>query len=103
MTSVFSEDQLAAIFPGWGASRVIALQNLAKAKEIAIVGDTMPKKSLDNEPDNKKFNFDESKNVHAHEKLGVLHSVSIAGLDLTGSCLYTAGVATVNAGKVLLI
>lgn len=100
MNSVFSEDQLTAIFPGWGASRVIALQNLAKEKEVAVIGDTMPKKSVDNETDNKKFNFDEANNSHSHAKLGVLHSVSIAGLDLTGSCLYTAGVATVNAGKV---
>jgi hypothetical protein len=32
--------------------------------------------------------------------LNTLLSVSIAGCDLMGSCLYTAGVCTANAGKV---
>lgn len=102
MSSTFSEDQLTAIFPGWGASRVIALQSLPVTKDVSIIGDTMPKKGLvtnDSEA-NPKFNFDDSKNPHAHAKLGTLYSLSISGLDLTGSCLYTAGVVTVNAGKV---
>eukprot|EP01039_Chlorochromonas_danica_P009568 gene9568-10575_t len=99
MAAPFTEEQLTAIFPGWGASRALALQNLPITSEVAIIGDTLPKKGNDNDVNGKKrFKFapDEARE---HAKLGTLGSISIAGLDLTGSCLYTAGVATANAGK----
>lgn len=94
--------QQAATLPGWGASRILALQAVPKSKLVSIIGDTKNTSEANGESDQTALPIKVNCESHSTEehKLGTLYSVSIAGLDLTGSCLYTAGVATVNAGKV---
>ena len=81
------------IFPGWGSSRIIVL-NCNTVGELAVIADT-------NQPgvEIKKDNVEMLPPVK-RKGLTPFFSVAIAGNDLMGSCLYTAGVCTVNAGKV---
>ena len=104
-------DKFSGIFPGWGCPQILAVELNADGK-YEVVGDTnldatkgmkspLPKKdaedivkSIDNEGKTGNPEFKDA------QGLSVLQSVSIAGCDLLGSCLYTAGVCTVNSGLV---
>lgn len=89
---ILSEGKFSGIFPGWGGSRVIALK-CNESAHLKIVGDTA-----------EKVKDQDTIEEHSHKKvgLGVLLSTSIAGCDLMGSSLYTAGVCASNSGKVCL-
>jgi hypothetical protein len=91
--AIFSEGQFDAIFHGWGTSRVLAL-NCSQEGNLKVIADTGITGTLSSKTD-------ENKKVVPHKPgLTPLLSTSIAGCDLMGACLYTAGVCTVNAGKV---
>ncbi len=87
---ILSEGRLEGFFPGWGGSRVVAL-NCSEVGDLTVLADTNGPVVAKNE-----------KEVVEHKPAGLtpLFSVSIAGCDLMGSCLYTAGVCAFNSGKV---
>lgn len=87
---ILSEGKFSGIFPGWGGSRVVALKCNASG-QLKIVGDTAEKVKTEDLPE---------ENHHKSVGLGVLLSTGIAGCDLMGSSLYTAGVCAYNSGKV---
>ncbi len=85
---LFSEGTIATgTFGGFGERETIALL-LDKKHNITIYSDKHNKSLVTNHQPKKT----------AH--LSVFESVSIAGCDLLGSCLYTAGVCASNGGKV---
>ena len=90
---ILSKDRYRGLFPGWGTSRVIVV-NCLKEKSFIVAADTNTpfKKAYGNNSDNT-----DAKN---HPRLNALQSVSIAGCDLMGSCLYTAGICASYSGKV---
>jgi hypothetical protein len=92
--AIFTEGKFEAIFPGWGGSRVVAL-NCSAEGNLKVIADTAPATTLFTEPDGKA----EPKKEHS-AGLTPAFSISIAGCDLLGSCLYTAGVCTSASGKV---
>jgi hypothetical protein len=78
------------LFSGWGGPRVLAL-NYYSTDEVQIIADTASV-STKNE---------QTTSIHLPgTKLNTFLSLSIAGCDLMGSALYTAGTCTGNAGKV---
>lgn len=87
---ILTDGRLEGFFPGWGGSRVVAL-NCSEVGDLTVLADTNGPVVENNEKD-----------IHVHKPVGLttLFSVSIAGCDLMGSCLYTAGVCASNAGKV---
>jgi len=95
--SILAENSNLSIkaFPGWGYQRIVAVR-INKNKSLNVIGDT-----------DELFNLDESSGEAVREKphigLNVLKSVSIAGCDLLGSCLYTAGICAGTSGKVSLL
>lgn len=95
-SQILSEGKFSAIFPGWGASRVLGLQALPKSR-VVVIGDTA---TPDNFTRKELVGRDANEKLYKRRKIGTLFSLSIAGCDLMGSCLYTAGVCTVNSGKV---
>ena len=89
---ILSSGKFSGVFSGWGSTRVVAMQcnELGKLK---VVADT----------EDKVINLGEvikTDKEHGGVKLGVLLSTSIAGCDLMGSTLYTAGICASNCGKV---
>jgi hypothetical protein len=94
--AIFTEGKFEAIFPGWGGSRVVAL-NCSAEGNLKVIADTAPATALFTESDGKTKT--ESKPEHS-VGLTPAFSISIAGCDLLGSCLYTAGVCTSASGKV---
>lgn len=86
---ILTEGAFSGIFPGWGASRIVAL-NYENSKNVQILADSSVNASREENP-----------NKHRKEaKLNTLFSISIAGCDLMGSALYTAGTCAANSGKV---
>lgn len=101
---ILADGRFEGIFPGWGSSRVLAL-NVAN-RQFSVVADTSETASLIAQTTSDSKMESEAKSAvsasasgHA-AGLGTIFSVSIAGCDLMGSCLYTAGVCTFNSGKV---
>lgn len=90
--SILTIGNLGGNFSGWGTQRILAFL-VDQEKDISIVGDS---EGLLKE----EFKQDKSRKKHQNG-LGLLNSVSIAGCDLLGSCLYTAGVCAANGGKVI--
>ena len=82
------------IFAGWGESRVVAVEYQSYEK-VSVVADTTENPAAHQENSNASGG--------KHAKLNTLLSVSIAGCDLMGSALYTAGTCFSNAGKVVLL
>jgi hypothetical protein len=92
---IISDGKFSGIFPGWGESRVVAVR-YESSEGMTVVGDTA-KKDYEFERVSPKSHG----KLHAPgEGLSTAFSVSIAGCDLMGSCLYTAGVCAFNSGKV---
>lgn len=86
---ILTEGVFNGIFPGWGSSRVVALRYEDSAK-VQVLADSAAADLKDQtEPTYRKA-----------AKLSTLLSVSIAGCDLMGSALYTAGTCAFNSGKV---
>lgn len=69
--------------------------NCSLEGKLKVIADTNDgtEQTIQNAPD------EVEEKVH-HVGLTPVLSVSIAGCDLMGSCLYTAGVCTANSGKV---
>jgi len=91
--NILKEGQLTGTFTGWGTKRVIGVSLVGGTDSMVVADSTYPGITL---------SIDKSKNhqqVHHEEKLGVFSSVSIAGCDLLGSCLYTAGICAASGGK----
>jgi len=93
--SIISEGRLAGTFTGWGTQRVLTLY-IDEEHNISVLSDTHEHDASVSGNDRK--NFKPSPNHGA--KLTLLRSISIAGCDLLGSCLYTAGVCAASGGKV---
>jgi hypothetical protein len=92
---IITEGKFSGLFPGWGEIRVITTR-INEKQEIRIMADTDG--TYFNQ--HKDFLFKSLDESIERQGLTTLFSVSIAGCDLMGSCLYTAGVCTVNSGKV---
>ncbi len=88
---IFQKGQLAGTFSGWGTQRIIAVS--VAEKQISVIADSTEKNGIISSVD--------SKPQKSRAKQTVLESVSIAGCDLLGSCLYTAGVCASHGGKVV--
>lgn len=95
--SILSEGRMAGTFTGWGSQRIVTLFANPE-KSLSVIGDT-DGHSVEVNEEQKKKNGNEG---HGGAGLSVLNSVSIAGCDLLGSCLYTAGVCAFNSGKVII-
>ncbi len=117
--NIFSGDgSLLGTFSGWGSERILVLSSTSTTtpskssttSKLTVIADTScpAVTMLDSDDgsssvsDNEKRSGggNQSLNEKKHIGLNVLQSVSIAGCDLLGSCLYTAGVCASNAGKV---
>lgn len=90
--TVLTDGNLGGVFVGWGEQRVVAVL-VDRQKQVSVIADTIEGEKLKARPENEIV---EKKGAG----LGVLHAVSIAGCDLLGSCLYTAGVCAGSGGKV---
>lgn len=88
---ILKDGVFSGIFAGWGESRVIAM-NYKTTGNVVVCADT-------NIGDVTKESSSDRKVKHA--KLNTILSVSIAGCDLMGSALYTAGTCFSVSGKVL--
>ena len=91
---ILSEGKFSGIFPGWGGSRVLAVRCYGNG-QLKLIGDTAADLTVHDD-------HDEEGHSHKKASLGVLLSTGIAGCDLMGSSLYTAGVCAFNSGKVQL-
>jgi hypothetical protein len=91
---IIADGRFSGLFPGWGQTRILAMKG-TKKHDVEVVADTDTVYAFDR----KKKGFNKGHTEHK-ANLNTLLSVSIAGCDLMGSCLYTAGVCTVNSGKV---
>ena len=100
---VASEGRLIGIFSGWGSPRVL-IAKYSGDSDVSMIYDTsqpfcQSSSSLD-KPNNQHEMAPTSTMKTVTAQLGILPSVAIAGCDLMGSCLYTAGVCASNSGKV---
>jgi amino acid transporter len=87
------------LFPGWGKTRVIATK-LTQKHDLLVVADTDSPVPIDySKADEGASGTNQEHQAHTQAKISTLSSVSIAGNDLMSSCLYTAGVCVVKAGK----
>lgn len=95
--SIIPNDRLAGAFTGWGTHRIITLF-IDEEKRVSVISDSDGNSC-------ERMNI-QSKSVFVEKpkaKLSLLSSISIAGCDLLGSCLYTAGVCAANGGKVRIL
>lgn len=90
--SILNLGNILGSFSGWGSQRILTFL-VDQEKNVSIVGDSNGLIQEYKESDSSK---------KKHIGLNLLNSVSIAGCDLLGSCLYTAGVCATNAGKARL-
>lgn len=90
---IVTDGRFTAMFPGWGEPRIVALNYKSAAEEVDIFADT--KTDTDG-----KSTLKDHLNQHP-AKLNALLGISIAGCDLMGSALYTAGTCAYNSGKVI--
>jgi hypothetical protein len=91
--SILEDGRLNGAFTGWGTQRVVTLF-VGKSKEVSVIADTDGYSLANSE----NVTNNESQE-HGH-RLSIVNGISIAGCDLLGSCLYTAGVCAANGGKV---
>ena len=97
--NLFEEGKFTGIFPGWGEPRIILL-DYNKSKVVVDTATNLTKEERIPSQAIEKEGKVEAYVERGHKKLNTLFSVSIAGCDLMGSCLYTAGVCAYNSGKV---
>ncbi len=96
-------ESLHGISPGWGEPRVLLL-DYQQSKVIAdSVGPDSVFHTMNQQQQHNGETLGEEAKSHKNKKLNVLMSISIAGCDLMGSSLYTAGVCAYNSGKVTLM
>lgn len=70
--------------------------NCSEEGSLKVIADTTPA----TEPSKQQGVGKKKEEEHHNVGLTPVFSISIAGCDLMGSCLYTAGVCTSNSGKV---
>lgn len=85
---ILTNGKFTGIFPGWGGKRIVAI-NYQSSEKLEVVADTSTIQQK-HQPNHPKHNVG----------LNTLLSVSIAGCDLMGSALYTAGTCASYSGKV---
>lgn len=87
-TQILTDGKFTGIFPGWGGKRILAI-NYKAPENLNVIADTsfLQPKDQQNHPKH-------------HVGLNTIMSVSIAGCDLMGSALYTAGTCAAYSGKV---
>jgi hypothetical protein len=91
-------ESLHGISPGWGEPRVLLLDY----QQSKVIVDSVGPDSVFHRQNQQQQLGEEAKS-HSNKKLNVLMSISIAGCDLMGSSLYTAGVCAYNSGKVIFL
>jgi hypothetical protein len=91
---IITQGKFTGLFAGWGEARIIATR-LNEKHEMMVVADTDPAYLKSHKQQSPVSHVERTE-----KKMSTLFSVSLAGSDLMGSCLYTAGVCTVNSGRV---
>lgn len=90
-TQILSEGKFSGVFAGWGTARIIALK-ASKEGELQTIADTNGEECGEAAAEGPKH--------HGEVSLTPVFSISIAGCDLMGSCLYTGGICALSSGKV---
>lgn len=88
---ILTEGKFSGVFAGWGTSRIIAFK-ASKEGDLQTIADTSGDVCSDVATEGPKH--------HGEVGLTPSLSISIAGCDLMGSCLYTAGICATSSGKV---
>lgn len=95
-STIVREEDLLGTFFGWGTQRVMTVA-VDPANNVKLIADSASPTL--GQPSAGTMEGGGEPERHS-AKLNVLRSISIAGCDLLGSCLYTAGVCAANSGKV---